>query len=55
MSAKGHPIIACCDILKLAESSYYYQAVEVNETEVEAAIEEGTGQFPTYGTRRIAK
>jgi transposase InsO family protein len=43
-----------CDVLDLSRSSYYYRAVEVDETEIETAIEEIAGQFPTYGTRRIA-
>ena len=55
MSAKGYPITVCCDVLKLAKSSYYYQVVEDDETENEAAIEEVAGQFPTYSTRRIAQ
>jgi putative transposase len=55
MSTEGYPITVCCDVLKLAKSSYYYQVVEVDETEIEAAIEEVAGRFPTYGTRRIAQ
>ena len=55
MSTEGYPITVCCDVLKLAKSSYYYQAVEVDETEIEAAIEEVAGRFPTYGTRRVAQ
>jgi transposase InsO family protein len=55
MDAEGYPITVCCDVLELSRSSYYYQAVEVDETEVEAAIEAVAGQFPTYGTRRIAQ
>ena len=42
-------------MLGLSSSSYYYQAVEADETEVEEAIEEIAGQFPTYGTRRISQ
>jgi len=39
----------------LAPSSYYYKATKIDETELEIAIEEIAGQFPTYGTRRVAK
>lgn len=55
MKAEGYPITMSCAVLELSKSSYYYQAVEVDETEVETAIEEVAGQFPTYGTRRIAQ
>lgn len=55
MSTEGYPITVCCDVLKLAKSSYYYQVVEVDETEIEVAIEEVAGRFPNYGTRRIAQ
>jgi len=55
MRTEDYPITVSCEVLKLSKSSYYYQALEVNETEIEAAIEEVAGQFPTYGTRRIAQ
>jgi len=44
-----------CDVVELPRSSYYYQAVEVNESELESAIDEIASRFPTYGTRRIAQ
>lgn len=44
-----------CDIVGLSRSSYYYQAVEQDESKLENAIEEIAGQFPTYGTRRVAQ
>jgi len=55
MKTENYPIKAACDVLGLSSSSYYYQAVEADETEVEEAIEEIAGQFPTYGTRRISQ
>ncbi len=55
MRAEGHPATVSCDVLKLPKSSYYYRAVEVDEAEIEAAIEEIAGQFPTYGIRRVAQ
>ncbi len=55
MSKENYPITKVCDIVGLSKSSYYYKAVDVDETKLEAAIEEIAGQFPTYGTRRIAQ
>ena len=50
---EGYPISAGCELLELPRSTYYYQAAEKDESELEAAIEEVAGQFPTYGTRRV--
>jgi putative transposase len=55
MSQENYPITTACDIVGLSKSSYYYKAVDVDETKLEAAIEEIAGQLPTYGTRRIAQ
>jgi transposase InsO family protein len=41
--------------LELPRSSYYYQAVERDESALEEAIEAVIGKFPTYGTRRVSK
>ena len=55
MGTEGYPVCMSCDVLDLSRSSYYYRAEEVDETEIETAIEEIAGQFPTYGTRRIVR
>ncbi len=55
VSEENCPITITCDVVGLSKSSYYYKAVAVDETKLEAAIEEIAGQFPTYGTRRIAQ
>ena len=52
---EGYPVSTACELLDLPPSTYYYRSVEVDECELEAAIEEIAGQFPAYGTRRIAK
>jgi len=54
LDQEGYSIQAACEVVELPRSSYYYQASEVDESELEAAIEEIAGQFPTYGTRRVA-
>jgi putative transposase len=53
LSQEGYSIQAACEVVELSRSSYYYLASEVDESELEAAIEEIAGQFPTYGTRRV--
>jgi transposase InsO family protein len=50
---EGYPVSVACDLLELAPSTYYYQPVQSDESELEAAIEEIAGQFPIYGTRRV--
>jgi transposase InsO family protein len=40
-------------VAEMPRSSYYYLAKQANESELETAIEEIAGQFPTYGTRRV--
>jgi transposase InsO family protein len=55
ISIAGYPVSVACDIVGLSRSSYYYQAVEKDESKLENAIEEIAGQFPTYGTRRVAQ
>ena len=50
-----HPITPLCRLLELPRSSYYYQPLERDESELRAAIETVAGEFPTYGSRRVAK
>jgi putative transposase len=47
------PISTGCDLLGLSPSTYYYQPVLSDESELEAAIDEIAGQYPRYGTRRV--
>ena len=54
LNQEGYTIRVACDVAELSRSSYYYQASEVEEDKLETAIKEITGQFPTYGTRRVA-
>jgi putative transposase len=52
---EGYPVAVVCQVLGLARSSYYYRAVEKDEDEVEEAIEDVAGEYPTYGTRRVSQ
>lgn len=55
LKKQGYPLSVACELLELAHSTYYYQPVERDESGLENAIEEVTGKFPTYGTRRVSK
>lgn len=50
---ESYPLGAACQLLGLARSTYYYQPIQTDENELESAIDEIAGQFPTYGTRRV--
>jgi transposase InsO family protein len=50
---ESYPLGAACQLLGLARSTCYYQPIQSDENELEGAIDEIAGQFPTYGTRRV--
>jgi len=50
---ESYPIGAACDLIGLSRSTYYYQPVPSDESELEEAIDKVAGQYPTYGTRRV--
>lgn len=50
---EGYPIMKVCELLDLSRSTYYYRPIQADESELQAAIEDLAGQYPTYGTRRI--
>jgi putative transposase len=52
---KKYSVSMLCDLLDLPRSSYYYQSREPDESELEEAMREIAGQFPTYGSRRITQ
>jgi transposase InsO family protein len=52
----GQPIGLVCQTLNLARSSYYYtQRPPADETQLQAALKEEAGQWPTYGYRRLTR
>ena len=53
MLASEYPVSVICKVVCLPRSSYYYSAVERDETSLTAAIQEAAAQFPTYGSRRL--
>ena len=54
MLSQDHPVSACCEVLGLARSSYYYAAAaQCDDRALRSAIETIAGRYPTYGSRRI--
>jgi transposase InsO family protein len=52
---EGYPVTAICRVLEVARSTIYYQARPKDEQALRDAIEAIAGQFPTYGSRRMAR
>ena len=48
-----YPIKMLCDLLALPRSSWYYRSVERDERDLQKAVEQAIGQFPTYGSREM--
>ena len=52
---EGYPVAVVGQVLGLSRSSYYYLAQEPDEQRVREAIEAVLREFPTYGSRRVAR
>jgi putative transposase len=50
----GFPVEQACELLGLPRSTFYYQSRQVQDAQLEADVEKVVGQYPTYGTRRVA-
>jgi putative transposase len=48
-----YPIEQACQLVELPRSSYYYRSQKAEESQLEEDLKEVTGQYPTYGTRRV--
>jgi len=48
-----YPIELACQLVELPRSSYYYRSQKGKGSRLEDDLKEVTGQYPTYGTRRI--
>ena len=55
LNQQGYCAANACKLLELSRSTFYYQEVQVDESELEEAIDKIGGQFPTYGSRRITQ
>jgi len=51
--AEVYPVSVVCELLGLARSSYYHQAKDRADDELRRAVQGLSGQWPTYGYRRI--
>lgn len=50
---EGYPVELACDVLDLPHSTYYYHPQPKEEQAVVVAMRTISGQFPTYGRRRM--
>jgi putative transposase len=48
------PIELACKLVELPRSSYYYHSHKADQSQLEQDMEHVVGQFPRYGTRRVA-
>jgi len=55
MLAPDYPLRVLCQVVGLPRSSYYYRAVECDETSLQTAMEKAAAKFPTYGSRRLTE
>lgn len=55
MSEYQHtPIEQACELVGLSRSTYYYHSHKADQSQLEQDMEQVVGQFPRYGTRRVA-
>ncbi len=54
LQERGFEVEAACKLLGLARSTYYYASQRAEDSQVEADVARVVGQYPTYGTRRVA-
>jgi transposase InsO family protein len=52
---EGYPVASLCRLLSLSRSSYYYQKIERDESELRKDIEAVAAEFVKYGSRRVTK
>ena len=55
MLSSDYPKIQVCQVLALPRSTAYYHACPPDDQPLQTAISAVAAQYPTYGTRRIAK
>jgi transposase InsO family protein len=49
----GYPIGLACQVMDLPRSTYYYCSRKTSQEKLESDMEQVTGEYPTYGTRRV--
>jgi putative transposase len=55
MLASTYPKMRVCEVLALSRSTAYYHACPPDDQPLQTAISAVAAQYPTYGTRRVAK
>jgi putative transposase len=52
---EGYSVASLCRLMSLAHSSYYYQMIERDESELQRDIEAVAAEFVKYGSRRVMR
>lgn len=52
---EGYPVASLCRLLALSRSSYYYQMIARDESDLRRDIEAVAAEFVKYGSRRVTK
>jgi len=55
LSKEGYPVTTVCEALELPRSSYYRERAARDEQALRTAIKKIAGDFPPYGSRRVAR
>jgi hypothetical protein len=55
MLQSDYPKTRLCQVLALPRSTAYYHACSPTDQPLQAAISALAAQYPTYGSRRVAK
>jgi putative transposase len=50
-----YPVEQACQLVELPRSSYYYHSQKAEGSRLEDDLKAVTGQYPTYGTRRVTQ
>ena len=53
VEVKHCSVLAACEVVGLAHSTYYYQMQLQDESQLSTDLEQEAGHYPTYGSRRL--
>ena len=53
--SEDYPVTLVCQVLNLSASTYYYRRQKQDESDLKNNLLDVAGQWPTYGSRRLAK
>jgi len=51
---KDYPVTEICEVLDLPRSTFYHHSTAQDDTALRQVLRELSGEYPTYGYRRLA-